>query len=744
MSSRVAGAGLALIAAALLAVSIATPVVLPAALSLFAGHPTVKDHTRKSQNVYVGLYTAQMCNNGDDSGGERGSELTCKSGDAQTGFRLAGYGELGVTGLGAISLVILALLTLQKSERRQGAAAVVRIVNVIGLAGAAALIVQGPFSEASIPFGLGMALHGAGLLGGLLASVIAVRRPPPLKLRVADRASQSVTALPAHPAAPPAFDMQALFGDDQVRPGELRPEPRGPRAGRARRTDPPAFADDPMPSSDPFSPSPGADRPLFSAAPQLRPLYDATPLQGGTGGLLPIERPVIPTRPPTPVSRAAVDADGGIPVQQQPPPSLPFGADRSKSKTLPPPSPPPRSKPMSVAPSIPAGPAPHTQVSFVPPMPDHEMSVAAVPVPIEPLAMAEPVVIPPPSPRSPTMQGAAAVPPPAPPPPSDGRPESAAPPPNTEPTMVPERATPLAAFPAPASPLHAPRAETPLAPPPPPIAAPPRPHRESQLPPPRPRRDSQVPRPALRAAVPMPAKAGRSAGTATRPPPLAIPLRGSPPRPAISASGVPSIPPIPAIPIPAIPIPAIPAFAQRAETDPDGRLDSLEPGFDPVTGSRVPIEVGDYVSQTNVSDIPIDDRDPGTSPVPLQPNDDESEDPDGPSVRVPDTSPTGEPVGGFALAPARGASPINGAATHAPEPPAAAFPVPIAIPAPTPAVRDRPMPRLPISTAPDSLPPPRDTRQQAGPSPACPQCESPMAWVEEHLRFYCKSCRMYF
>jgi hypothetical protein len=55
-------------------------------------------------------------------------------------------------------------------------------------------------------------------------------------------------------------------------------------------------------------------------------------------------------------------------------------------------------------------------------------------------------------------------------------------------------------------------------------------------------------------------------------------------------------------------------------------------------------------------------------------------------------------------------------------------------------------PRVPISTAPDSLPPPVENKraQSIGPSPACPQCEAPMAWVEEHLRFYCKSCRMYF
>lgn len=53
--------------------------------------------------------------------------------------------------------------------------------------------------------------------------------------------------------------------------------------------------------------------------------------------------------------------------------------------------------------------------------------------------------------------------------------------------------------------------------------------------------------------------------------------------------------------------------------------------------------------------------------------------------------------------------------------------------------------QVPMSTAPTSLPPPKETRATtSGPTPACPQCEAPMAWVEEHLRFYCKQCRMYF
>jgi hypothetical protein len=56
----------------------------------------------------------------------------------------------------------------------------------------------------------------------------------------------------------------------------------------------------------------------------------------------------------------------------------------------------------------------------------------------------------------------------------------------------------------------------------------------------------------------------------------------------------------------------------------------------------------------------------------------------------------------------------------------------------------RPAPHS-MSTASARQPPPRTVETVPyGPTPACPQCESPMAWVEVHLRFYCKQCRMYF
>src|ERR1041384_8531871 len=97
MSSRGAGAGLALIAAAFLAVSAATPTVLPGELALFAGHPTVNGHTLRIKDVYVGLLDAQLCNTGGDG--------RCTSGVDQEklGFRVAVYGALAATGLLAIA-----------------------------------------------------------------------------------------------------------------------------------------------------------------------------------------------------------------------------------------------------------------------------------------------------------------------------------------------------------------------------------------------------------------------------------------------------------------------------------------------------------------------------------------------------------------------------------------------------------------------------------------------------------------
>ena len=757
MSSRVTGAGLALIAVALLAVSLATPVVLPAPLSLFAGHPTVANHTRETQDVYVGYYSAQLCNVGGDG--------TCKSGDATLAFRAVGYAELALTAGLAVIALTLALLTLRRSERRKRAARLLWIVGGLALACAGALIAIGPFQGASAPVGLGMAVHGAGLLGAMIAGAIAVRPPPPIRLRVANRGAQPA-ALPTAQAfaarQPPAAAAAASRSPPAARAGAR--DPRDPR-------DPFGQPPDEVAPADRFAAH--GERPPFSS-PQLRPLYEANPAHGGTGGLLPIERPAIPSPPPGPPppppprppgamaapgfgsdeAHAAIAAYPGDASR----PRLPFAGEPSRPMPPPPPFAVDASRPMPpMAPT--SGDASRPMPPLSPMSGDESRSAPPLFSPDEPRTT--PPRFSSDDPRSPPpTPGARAKPQTAPPPLPP--PFATAPPPHpgqaghkprTQVSLVPPMpdndlpiAPPTAQIttdlgPDAAAPRHGestlfPRAETPLAPPPLPIAPPPG---RREVPVPRALRDSQVPRPAaLRAAVPMPARADRSGPSPTRPPaPPAAPGRPGAPRPTISTT----VPPIPAIPT----IPPIPPL-KRAETDvtdPEGQADA---SGDPeaATASRVPIEVGDYVSQTNVS-VGVPTPEEIDAAV------------DGAGARVPDTSPSGQPVTTARPdEPTRAAEPISpdvAAAVAASRPTIqlAAEPRPApggiapALPRTlTPQVRDPSMPKLPISTAPASLPPPRDNKQAMGPSPACPQCESPMAWVEEHLRFYCKSCRMYF
>jgi hypothetical protein len=347
---------------------------------------------------------------------------------------------------------------------------------------------------------------------------------------------------------------------------------------------------------------------------------------------------------------------------------------------------------------LPQSPSARTQVSFVPPMPDNDAPIAP-----------------------PTAQ-------------IHSDPARAGSPPDVEPNRFP-------------------RAETPLAPPPSPIIQP-RSRRspESHVPP-SPPRENPSPRAPLRAAVPMPERSGRpSSGPIHRPQPAQNTARNvspvSPPRPTISMS-VPPPPFAPAIPaIPAIPAPSRPGDNEttdaQAQISDDGDLDHP-------TVARVPIEIIENTSKTHVSPgMPMPDdldaaghaQDPGYAAR----SDLES--------RLRDTSPSATPVvsdAGFFAAPTDSEGEAVTFQAHERISRPAGFPAPsihAGPPAPpstplvAPLVRDRSM--LPLSTAPESLPPPRDGKRTSGPTPACPQCESPMAWVEEHLRFYCKSCRMYF
>ena len=719
MSSRVAGAGLALIAAALLAVSVASPVVLPAQLSLFAGHPTVNDRVRDLQDVYVGLYDAQLCNTGGDG--------TCKSGDTKPAFHWLGYGALAATGVVTVSATVLALLTMKRSERRRTAALVVRLAGLVALATGGAMVWQGPFTSAQVPIGLGAAIYGASVVLAIVASLIAVRLPPPIKLRVAERepaelldtvrnaswVNRGPPAMVYQPAArppaaarqpamghpqvsreppPPAIDMEALFGDGEPSTHEIDHDPG---------YDPRALPELPAVSGELMQPEP-APRPGTeprTASAVRRAMKDAA-FQGPASGLV-MQRPVIP--------RPIAPGEVGPP----PPPLVPWPTDGSSSAPsasaswtgddnplLPPPPPPIAAAPAPIA--APAQGSPALPVAAVPPIAPPPRPARETQPPPTPPARAGRETQPPPRSASESQ--------PAPPRAAgDSQLRSAA-----------ESQARAAGDSQPPQPRSAAESQARAAgdnqPPPPRMTRethaappPPRPARTTLAPPatpaPRTPSDSQPPPTTrgLRAAVPMPERPA----SPTRPPPVtAAPPRIAPPSRIGKPTTLPPpfvIPPIPAIRpgVPAIPA-AAPASGPAARPAPEPappRAASISDG----TAARLSTEGGDTTSVSQGPyDKTADDSGPFDSGLIAPPG-------------VPDTSPTGMPVRDHH---------VNGT-TRSPVAPAAGA-------------------KLPISTAPQSLPPPKEDPTQLGPTPACPQCESPMTWVDEHLRFYCKSCRMYF
>jgi len=251
------------------------------------------------------------------------------------------------------------------------------------------------------------------------------------------------------------------------------------------------------------------------------------------------------------------------------------------------------------------------------------------------------------------------------------------------------------------------RAESEPIDPPPPSAPPP-------APPPPPPMSSAAPRSPFGRTTPPPPNRAKPATAAPCPrPSIQIHARGSAPSISPEKRSKPTI-------SHAIPPPPVAEPRARPETEQDGRLEVGMRTTEPITSVEAEAVRPDTAQVEAAAEAVGDSTDVG---VAIEP----------PSMA---TSPTDTPA---SPPPVVTPPPI----IAAPAPPAPA-PAPAPPPAPAPAPAERASP-VPISTAPTSLPPPKTAQfTTSGPTPACPQCESPMAWVEEHLRFYCKQCRMYF
>ncbi len=348
MSSRLSGAVLALAAAGLLAISLATS-------AWWAGHPVSPTRTY-TQIAHVGLHGAKLCL-------VDAAELeTCKDAPTHSVFGPIGYVEMVACGLLVISALALGVMTLRRSEDRKTFALFVIGGAPLADALAVALIAIGPTSEATIPYGYGIYLFFVGSTTAIVAAVIA-RRPVPALVLAPARQAIAAAPMPMPVSQQlPGVDMAALMRDDTMRPSS--PEPM-----LGSRPLPPSRGGNLAgPAGTLGAPTPQPDAsPLFSSAPQLRPLYEAQ----GTAPVAP--PPKFPARAPTPLPRDKIAAQTGM-ATPLPSRFAPASSPKPKpfSRTLPtaaPIEPAPRPKPASAPPPVGKPPISRTLPASVPPPP---------------------------------------------------------------------------------------------------------------------------------------------------------------------------------------------------------------------------------------------------------------------------------------------------------------------------------------------------------------------------------------
>ena len=711
----------------------------------------------KAKDVDVGLLGATGCN----TGGDR----TCVPVTVKGTFVTTGYVAAGTSGLLAVVSVLLAIAAAARSERRKLLAKLAVFAAVIAGIVAIALIVQGPDIEAkagdrllaiTVPLGIGTYLFAIGMMSAIGASVFALRPAPAPRRRPAKQPGPAPRPAAVPPSQP--VDMFALLQEDALRPTALGPEPMMGRSTPVppmhpmhamhamqppQPTHPPHAMQPPQPPqpmhpmhamqppmSMPMPPGPGGalpgpagplgipggpggpplgEQPLFSSAPQLRPLYDASPHLGGTGGFVPSQQMPRQMRPPTPIPRDQISARAGIPT---PPPFEIPQLDGAPVRRTQPPSRPPMLPsavmPIATPPPPPEPPAevappPHNRTKTLPP-PIRGKSLSAPPPisaqrPVATLSSATARMA---ASKQPTI-GAAVVPPPpggpfvptVPFPAANARP-AARPGPRAE-TDPLDRAETVD-----------PSAETSS-------------HERQE--------DSALARfettgvvgPLVigesasfeSATAEVQSFASRASTTSAEdladthsldrmhPTDLDLPVTKPPPEPAPDADD------------------AEAAAAAEAEAEAEAEAAARAAAAAKAAAAKA-------ASPASRASSPVIEPPPPAKPEPPAPKNRLAR-----GLRAFGIKPTEQDgTGKFKLSAAAAKEAKDQDAAEAAAKPGEARPV---------------TGKVPISTAPSSLPPPSEKQSTtSGPSPACPQCEAPMAWVEEHLRFYCKSCKMYF
>ncbi len=320
-----------MVATALLLLATLAPIPIAGQTNAWwSGHPSVDGGKAiEAKEVTISLFTSKGCNTGGD--GE------CQAVPLGGAFRGVRYTEMALVSLLGLFTLLLGIASLRMKRSRANFAKVVMVAAMISAIGSIVLLVMGTDIKSSkpvaVPMGPGLILFFIGTAMSIGAAVVALlpyHEPLPRSLPAAPLPSLLPVAQPA------AFDVEALMAQDSLRPSALGPEPmmgRPQSPGGAL----PGPAGHLVPHSSP--------QPLFHSAPQLRPLYEAN------GGFAPTAQPVqFPTRPPTPIGHAAVNAALGL---DTPPKGIPalgspvIPVPPIQAPKLPPPS---RTKPLTAPP----------------------------------------------------------------------------------------------------------------------------------------------------------------------------------------------------------------------------------------------------------------------------------------------------------------------------------------------------------------------------------------------------------
>ena len=334
MSPRLAGAVLALIAAALLAMSIVTS-------AWWEGHPSVEGRTIDAKTVHIGLHGAEGCNTGGDGG--------CTTLELPDAFTLTGYVGAGAAGLLALAVVLMGILTLQLAEARKKLSIAVFVLAAIAVLVAAALIAQGPkVGKASqhivIPMGYGLYLFAGGIVTAILAGVLARRPAPKVELRPSRAAIAPALSAPPPPQQQQPVDVLAF----------LQPEPPVPQVM--------------LPMSPP-TPVPRANISAMTGIPTPPPVEPPRPKPVSVAPPPPRTNPPAPPAPPPRTKPVSV-------------PPLPIAAAFGTPE-------PPRTNPISVPPP----PGARTRAGTAPPPPGAiaaRLKASSVPPPVRPGALPKP------------------------------------------------------------------------------------------------------------------------------------------------------------------------------------------------------------------------------------------------------------------------------------------------------------------------------------------------------------------